>query len=108
MVRSQLDKAQQFGLNVMRTWAHPVTAPYALMTGPGQYREEMFRGLDYLIDEARKRGIRLLLALVDNWQATGGADQFVGWAGASVHEDFFSNPQVKQMYEDHVKVMLTR
>lgn len=30
-----------------------------LQTSPGQYNEAVFKGLDYLLDEARKRGIRV-------------------------------------------------
>lgn len=108
LVRNILDKAQAHGLDVLRTWAHPVSAPYALASGPGVYNEDVFRGLDYLLDEARKRGVRLLLALTDNWQPTGGADQFLSWAGGSIHEDFFSDPAAKQLYKDHVKILLER
>lgn len=108
LVRLLLDRAQGAGLNVMRTWAHPVTQQYAMSTAPGQYNEKVFRGLDYLLDEARKRGIRVLLALTDNWQPTGGADQFVAWAGSTTHEDFFTQQRPRQLYKDHVKVVLTR
>lgn len=108
MIRELLDAAQRQGLNVFRAWAHPVSPPYALETAPGEYNEAIFRGLDYLLDEARKREIRVLLALTDNWQATGGADQFVGWAGGDVHEQFFSDPQAKQLFKAHLKVMLGR
>ncbi|GAB4816952.1 hypothetical protein N2152v2_003998 [Parachlorella kessleri] len=108
LIRSLMDKAVQHGLTVMRAWAHPVTAQYAMETAPGQYNEAVFRGLDYALDEARKRGLRVLLSLTDNWQLTGGADQFVTWAKGNAHEDFFSDPTAKQLYKDHVKALLTR
>jgi mannan endo-1,4-beta-mannosidase len=113
LVRSLLDRAQLHGLNVLRAWAAPVSPPYALSDGPGQYNENIFRGLDYLLDEARKRGVRVLLALTDNWQQTGGADQMLSWATGQdqsqiIHEDFFSNTKAKQIYKDHVKVVLER
>jgi mannan endo-1,4-beta-mannosidase len=108
LVRSLLDRAQAAGLNVLRTWAHPVSPQYALQPAPGQYNEAAFRGLDYLLDEARKRGVRLLLALTDNWQPTGGADQFVSWAGGATHEDFFTAERAPALYKEHVRVVLTR
>lgn len=43
----------------MRTWAHSVSKPYALQTSPGQYNEAIFRGLDYVIAQARLTGIRV-------------------------------------------------
>ena len=108
LVRSLLDKAQEYGLNVLRTWAHPVSPAYALMIRPGEYRESMWRGLDYLISEARLRNVRLLLTITDNWQGTGGADDFMHWAGGELHEDFFLLERVKQLYKDHAKALLTR
>jgi mannan endo-1,4-beta-mannosidase len=61
-----------------------------------------------MLDEARQRGVRLLLSITDNWQPTGGADEFVRWAGLSTHEAFFSDPTAKQYYKDHVRALLTR
>lgn len=110
LVRSILDKAQSYGLNVLRTWSQPVTTAYALMPNPGEYNEAMWRGLDYLLAEARLRNIRVLLTITDNWQnkGTGGADDFMHWGGGEVHEDFFLMESVKQLYKDHAKVLLTR
>ena len=42
---------------------------------------------------------QLLLSLTDNWQQTGGADEFVRWAGGSSHEAFFASPAIKQLYK---------
>lgn len=36
----------------------------AMQTSPGNYNEAVFKGLDYLLDEARKRGIRVSAAAV--------------------------------------------
>ncbi|KAI3438631.1 hypothetical protein D9Q98_001053 [Chlorella vulgaris] len=77
-------------------------------TAPGQYNEAVFRGLDYALDEARKRGIRLLLSLTDNWQQTGGADEFVRWAGSGDHESFFTDARAKSLYKAHVATVLQR
>lgn len=55
-----MDKAVVEGLTVMRAFAHGVSPDYQLETSPGQYNEAIFRGLDYALDEARKRGIRVL------------------------------------------------
>jgi mannan endo-1,4-beta-mannosidase len=54
-----MDKAIAAGLTVMRGWAHAVSPEYAMQTSPGQYSEPMFRGLDYVLDEARKRGLKV-------------------------------------------------
>ena len=41
----------------------------------------------------------MLLALTDNWQATGGADEMVRWARAGAHESFFASAAVKRLYK---------
>ena len=59
MLRSTMSTGQQAGLTVMRAWTDGVSSQFALQTSPGQYSEAMFRGLDYLLDQARQQGIRV-------------------------------------------------
>lgn len=108
LVRKLLDRAAENKLNVLRTWAHTVSPQYALELSPGEYSEAAFRGLDYLLNEARKRGIRVLLVLIDNWSETNGVDQIVKWAGQSVHEAFFSDPVAKTLYKNRMTTILKR
>ena len=54
-----MDKATAAGLNLVRAWAHTVSPEYALQTAPGQYNEAVFRGLDYALDQARLRGLKV-------------------------------------------------
>jgi hypothetical protein len=47
---------------------------------PGTYNEDTFRGLDYVIAEAGKAGIKVILSLADNWKYHGGVDEVrAGW-----------------------------
>ena len=55
-----MDQAVETGLNVVRAWAHTVSPEYALQTAPGQFSEPIFRGLDYALDQARRRGIKVM------------------------------------------------
>ncbi|CAL4885523.1 unnamed protein product [Urochloa decumbens] len=80
---------------------------------PGVYNEEVFRGLDYVIAEAKKRGVHLILSLVNNWEGYGGKKQYVQWARDQGHslnsdDDFFTNSVTKGFYKNHVKAVLTR
>lgn len=52
----------------MRTWAHGVSPPYPVLLGPGNYNKGMLRGLDFALDEARKRGLKVGL-LARTWCA---------------------------------------
>lgn len=58
LIRSLMDTAVATGLNVVRAWGHSVSPEYALQTAPGQYSEAIFRGLDYAVEQARRRGIK--------------------------------------------------
>ena len=67
------------------------------------------QGLDFVISEARKYGVRLILALTNNYQDYGGRPQYVKWArsaGVAVNgdDDFYTNAVVKGYYKNHVKV----
>ena len=42
---------------------------------PGVYNEDMFQGLDFVIAEAGKAGLKVILSLVDNWKYHGGVDE---------------------------------
>jgi len=108
LVRTLLSKGNEYGFNVMRTWVNPVNPQYALQTAPGEYKESVLQGLDYLLDEARKNDIRLVLALSSNWSPIGGIPQYLDWAGSTNREDFYTDPQIKAWYKDLVKTILTR
>ena len=47
---------------------------------PGSFNEPVFRAMDWLLDEARQQGLRVILSFVDNWKYPGGVDQYVDWS----------------------------
>ncbi|CAI0374435.1 unnamed protein product [Linum tenue] len=105
----------ELGLTVCRTWAFSDgDGPNTLQISPGVFNQRVFRGLDYVIVEARRHGIRLILSLVNNLDAFGGKDQYVRWgqqAGINVssgEDSFFSNPAIKEYYKAYIKAIVTR
>ena len=69
------------------------------------------QGLDFVISEAKKNGVRLILSLSNNYKDFGGRPQYVNWArnaGAPVNsdDDFYTNEVVKGYYKNHVKVQI--
>lgn len=67
------------------------------------------QALDFVISEARRYGVRLILSFVNNYKDYGGRPQYVEWArnaGVDVNgeDDFYTNPTVKEYYKKHVKV----
>ncbi|XP_020705271.2 mannan endo-1,4-beta-mannosidase 1 [Dendrobium catenatum] len=112
-VSTAFKEASINGLTVARTWAFNDGGSNALQYSPGSYNEQMFKGLDFVICEARRYGIRLILSLVNNYDNFGGKKQYVQWAknqGENIGSDdeFFSNSVVKGYYKNHVKTLITR
>ncbi|CAL9062540.1 mannan endo-1,4-beta-mannosidase 8 [Musa acuminata AAA Group] len=101
------------GLTVCRTWAFNDGGWRALQISPFVYDEEVFKGLDFVVSEARTHGMRLMLSLCNNWEDYGGKAQYVRWgkeAGVDLSgdDDFFSDPTVKSYYKAFVKTVITR
>ena len=47
------------------------------MLHAGVFSEKVFKGLDYVIAEAGRRNLRLILALSNYWHHFGGMPQYV-------------------------------
>ncbi|KAL6912074.1 hypothetical protein ACP4OV_000879 [Aristida adscensionis] len=108
-----LEQAAGLGATLVRTWAFSDGGYRALQESPGVYNEAVFMGLDYVIAEARKQKIYLILSLVNNWDGYGGKKQYVQWAREQGHsmgsdDDFFTSSVTKNFYKNHVKTVLTR
>ncbi len=54
----------------------------ALQQEPGQLREELLQGLDFLLEEMRKRDMTAVLVLNNFWPWSGGMAQYRLWNGA--------------------------
>lgn len=113
LVSNVFSEASSHGLSVARTWAFSDAGDRALQTSPGSYNEQTFKGLDFVVAEARRHGIKLILSLANNYESFGGKKQYVNWARSqgqylSSDDDFFSNPVVKGFYKNHIKTVLNR
>lgn len=112
-VSAAFREASSHGLTVARTWAFSDGGYRPLQYSPGFYNQQMFKGLDFVVAEARRYGIKLILSLVNNYESFGGKKQYVNWARSrgqhlSSEDDFFRNPVVKGYYKSHVKTVLNR
>lgn len=109
-----LRRGAKMGMTVCRTWAFSDGGPNALQISPGLFDERVFQALDFVIVEAQRHRIRLILSLVNNLNAFGGKTQYVRWAQAagvnvtSSADSFFSHPIIKGYYKDYIKSVLTR
>ncbi|GAA3641048.1 hypothetical protein GCM10022200_25980 [Microbacterium awajiense] len=128
MVDAVLDDAAEAGFDVIRTWGFQ---DYQNADGSGSVHQN-FEGtwyqswdesagrpvvnegenglqkLDYVIAAAEQRGLRLIIPFVNNWNAFGGMDQYVRWAGLDEHADFYTDQRIRAWYKDWVATLLNR
>ncbi|KAF7142895.1 hypothetical protein RHSIM_Rhsim05G0232000 [Rhododendron simsii] len=101
-VTEVFQQASSVGLTVCRTWAFSDgnnSQWPALQKLPSVYDEEVFKALDFVVSEAKKYKIRLILPLTNNWGDYGGKLQYVNWGKAAglnltSKDEFFSHPTV--------------
>ena len=106
-----LDAAVEMGLNAIRTWAFNDGPEEwnALQPVPGEFDERVLRGLDYVVEQAGERGLRLILPFVNYWPDYGGMDQYVAWSPtARRRDDFYSDDWCRAAYREQVRTIVER
>ncbi|KAG5601826.1 hypothetical protein H5410_033196 [Solanum commersonii] len=107
-------EASAASLSVCRTWAFSDGGDAALQISPGVYDERVLQGLDFVISEARKYGIRLILSFVNNYKDFGGRSQYAQWAknagiqNINSEDDFYTHPSqynARIAYRDDSTIM---
>lgn len=128
----ELDRLAELGvtnLRVMAATEGPAGEPWrvhpAVQTGPGEYDEDVLRGLDFLLSEMAKRGMRAILVLNNFFQWSGGMAQYVSWAtgdpvpypNAGAHSwdefqrfsaRFYGLEEAKRLFEDYLAMLMGR
>jgi mannan endo-1,4-beta-mannosidase len=89
----ELDKLKKIGINNLRVLAvseksdiNSAVKP-ATTNGFGNYDENLFIGLDYLLNELAKRDITVVLYLNNYWQWSGGMSQYMSWVDGQPMQD---------------------
>jgi hypothetical protein len=138
-----LNEMHYLNLNVLRTWGGmecgyanhnysvwdcaPIGGHYNAFQKytHGNWSEEMYQALDWLIYEAGKRDIRIALVLVNNWKEYGGMRWYVQqspttnktWENITdetdsrfweFHDQFYSDANCKQYFKDFINHTLWR
>ncbi|KAI9141355.1 glycoside hydrolase superfamily [Paraphysoderma sedebokerense] len=115
LVVGSLDSAKRAGLNVIRTWAF-VDQPsdgiqYQGFDGKDTVIYDGPKGLgqlDMVIAEAKKRNMKVIPALTNNWDAYGGMDMYNDWFGGKYHDDFYTGKKQREAYQKYVSAVLNR
>ena len=98
-VRSLFETARALEMTVVRTWGFHDSSDSlnqsVIQYRPSVYNEHALRGLDYVIERARRSDVRLIITLVNNWDDYGGMNQYVRWRAGIQSMDM---PQSEKRY----------
>ncbi|KAF2260313.1 glycoside hydrolase [Lojkania enalia] len=126
-VEAGLTAAKKAGLNVFRTWGfndknrtyNPNGLPKYGDEGAGATPNVMQwwangaseinpSPFDKVVEAAQKTGIKLVVALTNNWADYGGMDVYTVQLGGKYHDDFYREPRIKDAFKRYVKEVVTR
>ncbi len=126
---TELDSLKALGLTNLRVLVGADGAAVkskvepALQTGPGEYDEDVFVGLDRFMVELGKRDMSAVLFINNAWEWSGGFGQYLEWAGAgkakstvddlwsdycSFTSQFLVNDSAKEMFRNHLMTVVGR
>jgi len=116
-----LDLCRDRGFNVIRVWAfndggtnvdgYPNEWAYQ-QTPTSEYNEVALAGLDYALDQARLRGLKLILTLTNMWDDYGGMMWYVDASPTTPplfnHDTFYTDLQCKEWFKARIHYLLSR
>ena len=118
VVNAVLDIASDANMNVLRLWAfcehQPGHSVYYQTWDPARQGTVINEGdtglvrLDRAIALAAARGMRVILALANNWKDFGGVPEYLRWFGLSRHDDFYRDGRCRAAYWLWVEQLLER
>lgn len=83
-----------------------ILSSQALQLQPGVYDEEVFKGLDYSLVQAKLRGIKLILCIEDYWLSV---DRYIAWSPtAGSKTDFYTDWTLRGLYKNHLQYFVNR
>lgn len=128
----ELDEMQALGITNLRVLAaseadeemkyciHP-----ALQTAPGVYNKDIWQGLDFLLDEMKKRNMKAVMVLSNFWTWSGGFPQYLKWVEndtipypqdpayswqnfTDYSKQFYVNKDAQEMMNNHIENVINR
>jgi mannan endo-1,4-beta-mannosidase len=125
MIDSVINSASDMGVKVLRVWGfldgNTDGSQTAMQYAMGKYMDDPdapsnltngFSSLDYTIEKAKEKNIRIVVVLTNNWGDFGGMNKYVSWENQKLgtntltHDDFYTNTDIKNAYKAYVNHML--
>ncbi|WP_410496129.1 X2-like carbohydrate binding domain-containing protein [Cellulosilyticum sp. ST5] len=112
-IEARIKEMADNGVKVIRTWGFSNESWHGFETAPGKYVEPQFMLFDYIMYCAKKYDVKVIITLENYWEAYGGINQKLQWAGLSdgSHKDkaqFFTNDKCKQWYKNYAEHFINR
>lgn len=129
----ELDHLKKLGVSNLRIMGGsegPDSEPYrskpSLQPSPGQYNQAVLEGLDFLLDEMRKREMHAVVCLNNFWAWSGGMSQYRAWANGDTipypppvengswdefqkySSQFYNDKSANKLFEDHIRFIIDR
>ncbi len=79
-----------------------------LRIGPDKFNEKAYKGLDYVIDSARRNNMRVILHFSDNWEYYGGLKVYAKWAGLEDKNAVFTNELCRKYFKQTIDALVKR
>jgi hypothetical protein len=112
-LQDALESVRQIGGQVARTYVVSVhregsdMGDHVHVLGPGKFNEEGFQSLDRLLEVARRKGVRVIIPLVDQFKWWGGIGEYAAFRGKTADE-FWTDRQLIDDFKATVKHVITR
>jgi mannan endo-1,4-beta-mannosidase len=130
-LKRELDHLHRLGLDNLRVLGSGELSPLKNSLNPAfrsekpPYNEELFAGLDWLLAEMGKRGMKAVVYLNNFWEWSGGMVTYQYWTNggryinlndpahpwpefADFSAQFYASPKAVALYEDYVNALVTR
>jgi mannan endo-1,4-beta-mannosidase len=125
----ELDRLHSLGIDNLRVQAGsegPNTEPWRIVPSmqpePGSYDQSVLDGLDFLLHEMGKRGMRAVMCLNNFWHWSGGFSQYVTWTGGASSIPypgdydafelfsalFYELPRAVELFNSHIRFIIKR
>jgi hypothetical protein len=112
-IEDALESIRQMGGQVARSYVISVYRDGSDMgkvvhvLAPGKFNEEGFRAMDMLVDVSRRKGIRVVIPLVDQHKWWGGIGEYAAFRGKKA-ADFWTDRQLIDDFKATVRHVITR
>lgn len=101
------------GVTVCRTWGFSSETWHGFETAPGKFNEAEFMQFDYIMSCAEKYNIKMIITLENFWDAYGGIDEKLNWAGLDSGNykarcEWFTSEKCQSWYRNYIKHFVNR